>query len=67
MTIYAAGVAKKRRPPPPITVPKTDDDLIYGAWTLIANAYGGDWSKAAPEWRYAAEWWRDAYHHHIDG
>lgn len=29
------------------------------AWGIIANAHGGDWSKAAPEWKRAAERWRD--------
>lgn len=32
------------------------------AWTIIANAYGGDWSLASEEWRAAATRWRDAYH-----
>ncbi len=32
------------------------------AWGLIANAYGGDWTLASPEWREAAERWRDNYH-----
>lgn len=29
------------------------------AWGLIANANGGDWTLATPEWRAAAERWRD--------
>lgn len=41
-------------------------ELIHWAWTVIANAYGGDWSKATPEWRDAATTWRDAYHDHLD-
>lgn len=36
------------------------DDLEL-AWGVIANAYGGDWEKAHPEWREAAERWRDKY------
>lgn len=29
------------------------------AWGLIANAYGGDWSKAPANWSEAARRWRD--------
>ena len=32
---------------------------IEAAWGLIANAYGGDWEKASPEWKESAEKWRD--------
>ena len=32
------------------------------AWIIIANAHGGNWEKASPEWKAAAEKWRDAYH-----
>lgn len=42
------------------------DDLIEAAWGLIANANGGDWDSAPPEWRTAAEGWRDAYHDTLD-
>lgn len=31
------------------------------AWGIIANAHGGDWSKASPEWQEAATAWRDRY------
>jgi hypothetical protein len=31
------------------------------AWGIIANAHGGDWEKATPEWKAAAERWRDLY------
>ena len=31
------------------------------AWGVIANAGDGDWSKESPEWRGAAERWRDRY------
>lgn len=34
---------------------------MHWAWTVIANAYDGDWSKAPPEWRDGATTWRDAY------
>ena len=37
------------------------------AWGLIANANEGDWDKATPEWRAAAERWRDErWHVHLD-
>ena len=39
-----------------------ESDLNELAWGLIANAYGGDWDTASPEWRQAAVRWRDAYH-----
>lgn len=37
------------------------DDLLELAWSIIANANGGNWHKATPEWRGAAEKWRDRY------
>jgi hypothetical protein len=37
-------------------------DLLEAAWGLIANANEGDWDKAHPDWKAAAERWRDAYH-----
>ncbi len=36
-------------------------DLLEVAWGIIANAHGGDWDKASPEWRSAAEAWRERY------
>jgi hypothetical protein len=39
----------------------TQQDLIDYAWSIIANAGGGDWSKETEEWRGAAEKWRDQY------
>lgn len=38
-------------------------DALYEAWTIIANAYEGDWSRAQDEWRQAAERWRDEKFH----
>ncbi len=35
-------------------------DLLDWAWTI--NAGDGDWDKETPEWKTAAERWRDAYH-----
>ena len=32
------------------------------AWTIIANASGGDWTKESEEWQEAAAKWRDGYH-----
>ena len=38
-------------------------EMGYWAWTIIANAYHGDWESNAPkEWREAATKWRDAFH-----
>ena len=36
--------------------------LLELAWGIIANAQGGDWEKATPEWKAAAERWRDRYY-----
>lgn len=35
---------------------------LMDAFTIIANAHGGDWSLADPEWRAAAERFRDRFH-----
>jgi hypothetical protein len=37
-------------------------DLAYSAWVIIANAHEGDWNAAPPDWRKAAERWRDRFH-----
>ena len=37
------------------------DDLLATAWGIIANKNGGDWDKATPEWKAAAERWRERY------
>ena len=42
--------------------PIQPDELLYDAWCVIANAYDGNWSRASPEWRGAAERWRDNWH-----
>lgn len=36
--------------------------LLGWAWTIIANASEGDWTKQTPEWQEAAANWRDALH-----
>ena len=40
-------------------------DSIEYAWTIIANANDGDWDKANPEWKKAAEKFRDEHWHKI--
>lgn len=40
---------------------QTKNEAIELAWGVIANAHGGDWDKASPEWKEAAENWRDKY------
>lgn len=37
-------------------------EQIEIAWTIIANANEGNWDNATPEWKKAAEKWRDKYH-----
>lgn len=38
------------------------ENLAYYGWTIIANAYDGDWNSAPEEWREAARKWRTHYH-----
>ena len=38
------------------------EDLLYTAWTIIANACGGNWENAPMDWQKAAEKWRDRWH-----
>ena len=40
------------------------EDLLYRAWTVIANA---QWDEQTEEWRQAARAWRDVWHAHLDG
>ena len=47
-----------------ITDPAKRQDLLYRAWTVIANAQG--WDKDT-EWRRAAIRWRDAWHETLSG
>lgn len=35
------------------------DHQLDTAWGIIANAHGGDWSKASDDWQEAATRWRD--------
>ena len=48
-----------------LTVQDTNDlvekSLLEQAWGLIANANEGNWDKATPEWKGAAERWRDKW------
>lgn len=37
-------------------------DLLDSAWGIIANAGGGNWDLEKPEWKAAAERWREEYH-----
>ena len=42
------------------------DELLEEAWGVIANAQGGRWEDASPEWREAATRWRDKWHQRLD-
>jgi hypothetical protein len=42
-------------------------DLLEWAWTIIANAGGGDWKRESKHWQDAAAKWRDAYHASLTG
>lgn len=37
-------------------------DALEYAWSIISNAYFGNWENAPDEWKYAAEKFRDNYH-----
>jgi len=37
-------------------------DLLELAWGIIANANGGRWDEARPEWQQAAKDWCAGYH-----
>jgi hypothetical protein len=38
-------------------------DALEYAWGVIANAFGGDWTKASGEWQHAAARFRDHFWH----
>lgn len=43
------------------------DDLLYAAWTVIANAGNGNWQdNETVEWVEAAQRWRDSYHAYLE-
>lgn len=42
------------------------DDLIYTAWTIIANAGEGDWDREDHRWKEAALRWRTRFHAYLD-
>lgn len=42
------------------------EDLLYTAWTVIANVSHGNWSEQSDDWVQAAVRWRDAWHRHLD-
>ena len=46
----------------PASVGRETLEQLEWAWTIIANAYGGDWGYATPQWREGAGKWRDKWH-----
>lgn len=50
----------------PATGIEKADHLLYAAWTVIANAGQGDWTRESEEWQQAAAQWRDNWHNFID-
>ena len=47
-------------------VPHVDiGDLLEMAWGIIANAHNGIWEDAPPDWKNAAQRWRDDYHRYL--
>lgn len=56
-------------PTEPRTDPTPVDDLrrlLELAWGVIANAGEGSWDRETPEWKEAAERWRNDYHRWLD-
>jgi hypothetical protein len=45
--------------------PVGSEQLLEWAWSIIANAGGGNWKLESPEWQGAAAKWRDEYHKHL--
>lgn len=41
-------------------------DMIEFGWGIIANAGGGNWDRETPDWKQAAEQWREKYHVLLD-
>jgi hypothetical protein len=41
--------------------------IIEAAWSVIANAHGGDWTLASTTWQRAAAGVRTSYHREIRG
>lgn len=41
------------------------DDLLEMAWTIIANAHGGNWELGNDDWIEAAVKWRKSYFSYI--
>lgn len=65
--VLAEGVLPDARPSEPslpkeIVMTETQEDLVEAAWGIIANAGQGDWDREHPDWKAAAERWRDRYH-----
>lgn len=48
------------------SAPPSETLLVHHAWTIIANAGGGDWERESPEWAAAARAWRDDFHAWLD-
>lgn len=42
-------------------------EMLEFAWTIIANANGGNWGSASAEWRAGAARFRDEYHEELRG
>ena len=43
-----------------------EESLISYAWTIIANAGEGDWTRETQTWQDAAARWRGQYHAWLD-
>lgn len=40
----------------------SNEDLLYKAWTVIANVSEGNWADQTEEWQMAAARWRNEFH-----
>jgi len=43
-------------------VANEQEHLMYWAWTIIANAGEGDWTRESDAWQKAAHDWRERWH-----
>lgn len=56
---------RAKHPAAPLKEPRMGESLLETAWSIIANAGGGNWDTESREWRGAAARWRDSYHEAI--
>ena len=43
-----------------------ETQLLFSAWTIIANAWEGNWEQAPQGWQRSATRWRDQFHQYLN-